>query len=379
LRVVLISNGLTPIYEAGFANGLAANGVDVTLFVSDRSLVNELSPDIEAVNLRGSQVVMRSARRKALNLLWYFIRVLAALAHRSATVHFIGFFMLAHIHKGWADRTWLWECRLLRLFSRRLIFTVHNVMPHERDTPKIRRLMAKIYRIPDRLVVHTLRSRQRLMDEFGVPTERIVVMEHGINELIQPDPIRIASTRAALNISNGQRLVLFFGNVQYYKGVDLLLDAARRFGPNARMHIAGRCADPTYGQEIRRMMAEHPLGDRLTWEGEDAFLSEERVSELLSAADVLVMPYRHIDQSGVLFAALRHGTPVVAFDVGSFRDYLPEGVGMVVPFGDLVALAAAVESIETGPAARERVLQVAEHYLWPEAVKPVLPEYGVII
>lgn len=370
---MLISNGLTPIYEAGIANGLAANGVDVTLFVSDRSLVNELSTDIKAVNLRGSQREVRHGWRKALNLMWYFIRELAFLAHRSTTVHFIGFFMLAHIHKGWADHSWLWECRLLKLFSRRLIFTVHNVMPHERDTPEIRRLMAKIYRIPDCLVVHTQRARQRLMDEFAVASERIVVMEHGINELVPPESTVIAATRSELGVTASQRLVLFFGNVHYYKGVDLLLEAARRFGPQVRLHIAGRCGDPEYGRELLRTMSDHPMGERLTWE--DAFLSESRVSELLSAADVVVMPYRHIDQSGVLFAALRHGVPLVAFDVGSFREYLPEGVGRVVPPGDLEAFAAAVETIEPSSTAREKVLAVAERYLWSHTVAPVLGEY----
>lgn len=373
MRAVLISNGLTPIYEAGIANGLVANGVDVTLLVSDRSLMNELSPDIKAVNLRGSQVEVRHGWRKALNLMWYFIRELAFLAHRSTTVHFIGFFMLAHIRNKWADRTWLWEMRLIRLFSRRLIFTVHNVMPHERDTPEIRQLMAKIYRIPDCLVVHTQRARQRLIDEFAIASERIVVMEHGINELVPPDPAAITATRSGLGVAASQRLVLFFGNVNYYKGVDLLLEAARRFGPQVRLHIAGRCGDQDYGRELLRTMRDHPMGERLTWE--DAFLSETRVSELLSAADVVVMPYRHIDQSGVLFAALRHGVPLVAFDVGSFREYLPEGVGRVVPPGDLDAFAAAVETIEPSSAARNRVLAVAERYLWSHTVAPVLGEY----
>lgn len=376
MRVILISNGLTPIYEAGLANGLVANGLDVTLFVSDRSLMSELSPDVKAINLRGSQIEGRPAWRKAFNLGVCLIRELVFLARENVTVHFIGFFMLAHIHKSWADRTWFWELRLLRLFSKRLIYTVHNVMPHERDTPEIRKLMARIYRIPDCLVVHTQRARLRLIEEFGVAPERTVVMEHGINELIRPVPALVSETRLGLDVSATQRLVLFFGNVQYYKGVDLLLEAAYRFGPNTRIHIAGRCGDPDYGREIRRMMGAHPMGDRLTWE--DAFLSEERVSELLSAADVIVMPYRHIDQSGVLFAALRHGVPVVAFDVGSFRDYLPDGVGLVVPVGDLGAFALAVENIEIGPEARERIFHVAQRYLWPATVKPVLCEYGAV-
>lgn len=373
MRAILISNGFQPDYEAGFANGLAANGVEVNLVASDRTLVDKLSPAITVRNLRGSQDEKRPGWRKALNLLHYFLRVFAFVARARQPVHMTGLFALSTVRHPLADRTWSLECRLLRLLSPRLLFTVHNVVPHGQDTPAARRELAKVYAIPRRLIVHTGRARQRLIDEFDIDPDRIKVMEHGIDELVPPDPLRNAATRQALGVPDGRKLVLFFGTVQPYKGVDLLLDAARDFPADIHLHIAGRCSDAAYEKQLRESIAAHPNRERITWV--NAFLPEAEVSALLSATDVVAMPYRHIDQSGVLFAALRHGTPVVAFDVGSFGEYLSEDLGSVVPAGDVAGFAAAVRRTLEKNLSRERILQAAEGYLWHRTVAPILDEY----
>lgn len=371
--VILISNGFQPDYEAGFANGLAANGVAVTLVASDRTLLERLSPAIRVVNLRGSQDEKRPKWLKALNLLRYFVRVYTFVARAHRPVHMTGLFALSTVRHPLANRTWSLECRLLRRLAPGLILTVHNVVPHGQDTPDIRRELAKVYDIPHRLIVHTRRARQRLIEEFGIEPGRILVMEHGIAEVVPPDKARIVATRQSLGVSENQKLVLFFGSIQPYKGVDLLLEAARAFPPNIRVHIAGRCGDAAYAQQLHDQMESHPHRERITWV--NAFLPEAEVSALLSAADLVAMPYRHIDQSGVLFAALRHGTPVVAFDVGSFSEYLTPGLGAVIPAGDTAGYAQAV--LETLDAAlpRDRILSAAERYLWSRTVAPVLGEY----
>ena len=370
---VLVSHGFQPDYEAGFANGLARNGVRVTLVASDLTLYDRLDPAIEARNLRGSQDPRRASWRKAINLLWYWLRLLLLVARRRTVTHLTGLFSTNSFSSAWADKAWVWECQCLRFLSRRLILTVHNVVPHDRDTPEVRGLLARVYRIPDVLLVHTARARQRLVDEFAVEPQRILVMDHGLDEIIQPRAEAIAATRAALGIEPGQKLVLFLGWVRRYKGADLLLDAARCTSNDIRVLIAGNCIDTDYRREIEQAISSDSLSKRVSWEF--GYLAEERVSELLGAADVLAMPYREIDQSGVLFAALRHGVPVVAFDVGSLRDYLPEGTGLVVPGGDIAALAAAIDSIEPAARARDRIHALAERFRWQETVKPVLKVY----
>ena len=367
-KAVLVSHGFQSDYEAGFANGLARNGVRVTLIASDQTLYEKLDPAIEALNLRGAQDARRPAWQKVTNLLWYWMRLLLLVASRRPVTHLTGLFLFGNFSAAWA-----WECRVLRFLSSRLILTVHNVIPHDRDTPEMRRHLESAYRIPHSLIVHTKRAQQRLMDEFGVDPDRILVMEHGLDEIVIPNEADIAATRAALGYEPDQKVVLFLGWVRRYKGVDLLLEAARYLSDDIRVLIAGNCIDSEYRQEIVQTIEGGSLGTRVTWEF--GYLSEKRVSELLGAADVLVMPYRQIDQSGVLFAALRHGIPVVAFDVGSLRDYLPEGTGVVVPSGDTKALADAIGAMGPVKCVRNRIHAVARRFRWQETVKPVLREY----
>jgi glycosyltransferase involved in cell wall biosynthesis len=367
-KAVLVSHGFQSDYEAGFANGLARNGVRVTLIASDQTLYEKLDPAIEAINLRGSQDAQRPAWQKVMNLLWYWMRLLLLVAGRRPVTHLTGLFLF-----GSFSAAWVWECRVLRFLSSRLILTVHNVIPHDRDTPEMRRHLEVAYRIPHSLIVHTKRARQRLVEEFDIDPKRIIVMEHGLDEIVIPKEEDIATTRAALGYEPDQKVALFLGWVRRYKGVDLLLEAARFLGNDIRVLIAGNCIDSEYRQEIEQIIEGGSLGTRVTWEF--GYLSEKRVSELLGAADVLVMPYRQIDQSGVLFAALRHGVPVVAFDVGSFRDYLPEGTGVVVPSGDIKALADAIGDVGPAKCVRDRIHAVARRFRWQETVKPVLNLY----
>lgn len=370
---VLVSHGFQPDYEAGFANGLARNGVGVTLIASDQTLYERLDPKIEVLNLRGSQDPGRSAWRKAINLLWYWIRLLILVANRRPVLHLTGLFSFSNFSTAWSDRTWEWECRCLRLLSNRLILTVHNVIPHDHDTTEVRRYLMAVYRIPHVLIVHTAKSRQRLIDEFNVDPEKICVMDHGLEEIVYPRAEDVAKTRTDLGYKLDQRMVLFLGWVKRYKGVDLLLEAARQLDDDIRVLIAGNCIDVNYQQEIVQDIERWSLGKRVTWEF--GYLTENRVSQLLGAADVLVMPYRQIDQSGVLFAALRHGLPVVAFDVGNLVEYLPNGVGKTVPSGDIKALAAALNDVRSVRFSRNHIHTLAERFRWQETVKCILHVY----
>jgi glycosyltransferase involved in cell wall biosynthesis len=371
--VVLVSNGFQSDYEAGFANGLAANGVRPVLIASDRTLLDRLLPSVEVLNLRGSQEERRPGWQKALQLLLYTLRLSLLLARRRPVTHLTGLFILSRFHGDLAEVMWGLECRLWKLLSRRLLLTVHNVLPHGRDTPGLRRRMTNIYTIPDRLVVHTSRMRDRLVGEFNVDPARITIMEHGIDRLASVSPDRVAATRSGLGALPGQKLVLNFGIVQRYKGVDLLIKAVRFLDEDTRIHIAGRCNDSNYKAELDDLLTAQTDGTQITWEND--WLSEDRVDDLLASADLLALPYRHIDQSGVLFAALRHGLPIVAFDVGSFREYLIDGIGTVVEPENIKAFAAAIRDTDCGAGERAAIRAHAKRFLWSATVRSVLNEY----
>jgi glycosyltransferase involved in cell wall biosynthesis len=369
--VVVISNGFQPEYEAGFSNGLVENGVSVTLISSDHTLVNRIDSRILLKNFRGTQREDRSSIKKAFNLIRYYVFLIAFLARRRPIIHLIGLFSLNHIRTSWADRSWKYECAVMRALSKKLILTVHNVVPHDRDSSDVRAELRKVYAMPAEIVVHTERARQRLIEEFDVRSEHITVMEHGVDSLVTPVNTEVVETRLRYSIDPRQRFALFFGSVQPYKGVDLLLDAAVKFNDDVHLLVAGRCLDSAYSDALSAQISVHPRRDHIQWE--NRYLSEEDASKLLSAADVVVMPYRHIDQSGVLFAAFRHGARVVAFDVGSFREYLPFQCGDIVQAGNTDQLARTVNCTPSASSkSRALVLDYARQFLWSETIKKIL-------
>jgi glycosyltransferase involved in cell wall biosynthesis len=170
-------------------------------------------------------------------------------------------------------------------------------------------------------------------------------------------------------------VVLFFGNLERYKGLDILLRAFDQIGPRLplRLVIAGRCADARLRAEISEQIEASPNRASIQWL--DGFVPDEEVASVFHAADVLVMPYRAIDQSGVIFMAMATGLPIVASDVGSLRTYVSPEIGMVVPPCDVDALADAVESVVSRPRPNVVALPTTMRLLWSSTVQPLLPVY----
>jgi len=362
MKVLLISNGFQPNYEKAFANGLAANGVAVVLVSSDRTLTSALEAGVNVINLRGSQDPRRTAWQKARNILRYagalgrHIR-----AGRYDVVHLTGLYMTRNVLAGCLE--WL----AYRLLAKRFFMTVHNVLPHGRHGRWYRMLHHVIYRLPHTLVVHTEKMRTTLINAFGIAPGRIVLMPHGVDAV--PETLTVPQPAHALR-------VLIFGGLSRYKGVDVFLSALAHC-PDLPVEItlAGESRDAAYTQQIEGLIAG--LGQLHTLHWRRGFIAEEAVQGVFESCDVVLLPYRHIDQSGVLFTAFRFGVPVVATDVGSFRESLPAFAGLIADRAEPAALAACLRDFYGRRVAfkRERIREHARSLAWPHCVRPLTAAY----
>ncbi len=159
---------------------------------------------------------------------------------------------------------------------------------------------------------------------------------------VEDRPPPAAASRAALGLPPTGPVLLFFGLVRAYKGVDLLVEAMPRIlaaHPDATLLIAGEWyADAA---STRARIGELDLSDRVRLE--DRYLPSSELATVFSAADLVVQPYRSATQSGVLQLAASHGVPCVVTDVGGLADPVRKhGAGVVVAPGDPDALAAGV-------------------------------------
>jgi glycosyltransferase involved in cell wall biosynthesis len=218
----------------------------------------------------------------------------------------------------------------------------------------------------DRVIVHTEAAAQRLAG-YGVPAERIRRIAHGPLE------------GSAVEVKRRERSpkdpvsILLFGRIKPYKGADILIKAAAAMDPKAlkkaRIHIVGQPfmdLAPLYKLVDDAGIAKHVSI-------EPRFVADQEVGELLAAADIVALPYREIDASGVLMTAISAGVPIVASRVGLFNELLEDGKhGHLIDIEDHVALARALESLVLQPELRARMSTQVR------ALRESLPSWAVI-
>ncbi len=183
-----------------------------------------------------------------------------------------------------------------------------------------------------------------LREKAGVDPDRVHVIPHGAFDYLTSLPEE-APLPAELAAVEGP-VVLFFGLVRPYKGVDVLLDAFAGI-EGAELWVVGR----PLGMEVEplRELAERVRG-RVRFVSR--FVADKELPAFFRRADVVALPYRDAEQSGVLFTALAFGKPVVLSDVGGFGEVAATGAARLVPAGDAMALRAAIAELLTDDGAR---------------------------
>ena len=258
----------------------------------------------------------------------------------------------------------------LARLGRPLVATAHVVTPHERIRFQ-EAIYRRVHRLADLIIAHSNFDRNRLEREFDVPPERVAVIPHGEYGFFEPaqEPTDRQEARRTLGLGSDDEVALFFGYIREYKGLDVLLDAwpaVAEARPAARLVVAG---DPVQlGSERRQQLQRQ--AERVGAVHRFGYVPFEDVSRYFAAADVLVMPYRHISQSGVLYLALALGVPVVATRVGGLPEMLRDGdSALLVPPESPDELAAAVARALGDAELRSRLAaggrRVAESHSWP--------------
>jgi glycosyltransferase involved in cell wall biosynthesis len=252
---------------------------------------------------------------------------------------------------------------------------VHNVLPHE-EGPADRFIARRIYRRADHCIVQATSEAASL--QALAPGTRATVVPHPIQDLFMDEELRPEARReakAALGWDPAHRLVLFFGLVRPYKGLDLLIeafDAVIARHPDARLLAVGEC----YGSDAVYRSAVARLSDPDRVRLDLRYVSSEEARRLFVAADVVVLPYRHATQSGVIQTAYAAGRAVISTRVGGLPDVVEDGVsGRLVAPEDPAALADAIVSFFDGAATQARfeegVRRVRGRYTWGALVDAI--------
>jgi glycosyltransferase involved in cell wall biosynthesis len=326
LRVSLLTGGGDPHYAFGLSESLVARDVVIDLIGSDEfeTAAFRNRAGIRFLNLRGSVDPKVSARAKAWRVLLYYVR-LVGYARRAQTRIF---------HILWNNKFEYFDRTLLMLYyhllGKKIVLTAHNVNAGRRDgtDSRLNRLTLQMqYRLANHLFVHTEKMKRELIEEFHVKADRVTVIPFGINNAVPATDLSHGEARQRLGMQSDERVLLSLGRIVPYKGLEYLVSAFRqlRAGDDRyRLIIAGRIENfEGYWKAVLEQMQEDLGSGAILLR--DGFVPDDEIEVYCKAADAMVLPYRHIYQSGVLFMAHSFGLPVLASDVGSFREEIIEG------------------------------------------------------
>jgi glycosyltransferase involved in cell wall biosynthesis len=344
-EIALLTGGGDRPYVVGLSRAMVAEGYTLDVIGSDFLDVPELrsQAQVRFLNLRGDTNNQAPLRAKLTRISKYYARLLAYAAGAEPRV----FHILWNNKFEILDRTAL--LLYYRLLGKRLVMTVHNVNTAERDgtDSALNRLTLRIqYGLMDHLFTHTEQMKQQLQHDYGVPASKISVFPFPVNSTVPDTAMTAAEARQRLGLRRSDKVLLFFGNIAPYKGLEYLIDAVRAAAdthPDVRLVIAGRPKGPeSYWADMQQRLASPQLAFRTLQRIE--FVPDEDTEIYFKAADALVLPYAQVFQSGVLFLAYNFGLPVLATNIASFKADVIEGMtGFLCPPRDAGALAASIE------------------------------------
>jgi glycosyltransferase involved in cell wall biosynthesis len=207
---------------------------------------------------------------------------------------------------------WLWTVRVLRM---RLIWTAHNVLPHDRVFADDVAARVALVRRSDLVVAHGNHVLPELA-ACGAMPRRSAVIPHG-----PFPPTRPVSSLRVPGSTDGGRHLLFFGRVHAQKGIEDLLAAFLGLpdGTGCRLTVAGECRDPALRRRLETAATTQPGQITLRLRR----IPENEVTDLLASADAVVLPFQQVTTSGSVVLALCHGRPVIVPDLVALR-HLPQ-------------------------------------------------------
>ncbi|RPI04755.1 MAG: glycosyltransferase [Ignavibacteriae bacterium] len=388
MKISVLNAGQQTDYLYGFVSGLSAiPSLEIEVVDSDSSIgVMECLPNTTLYNLRGNNTAEESLQTKTLHIGRYYLRLLSYAAQTKSEI----------FHIQWENSIALMDRMVLplyyKLLGKKLVHTAHNIDKDARDGRSnfFRRLSLGImYRTMDRIIVHTSKMKVDLCSQFHVVPEKVAVIPHGLNNRIPRRGISQEAARKKLGIKPDAHAILFFGQIDKYKGVEYLIDAAAALShddPAVVLMIAGKPKRRTnYAAQLKLQAANLLSENHVLLRME--FIPADEVETYFAAADCLVLPYTMIYQSGVIFLAYRFGLPIIATDIGSFREDVLEGeTGFICKPGDVHDMTAKLQLFFNSHLFRQRIRtrtqisEYAEHkYSWSDIGRQTFAVYASLV
>jgi glycosyltransferase involved in cell wall biosynthesis len=289
----------------------------------------------------------------------------------------------AIVHFQWLPLPLLDQIFLSRLHRiAPLVLTLHNTsIFHGNNAYGLYGLgLRSAFKRFDAVIAHTEYSKQKAIEQKWIDEDRIHVIPHGVMSHYRQLGTGLSDVRQA---SDAEPIILFFGNLKHYKGVDVLIHAFSRLTIGVRqttkLHIVGYPGMDV--APLRDSAQRLGVAERIKWDLR--FVPENEIPAIFASASVVVLPYREIDQSGVLLTAIALDKAVVATRIGGISETIQDGIhGFIVPPEAPDSMAVAIEKIVTSSDLRA-LMEAAMHDLgqdlaWDRIARKTLSLYRAL-
>jgi len=272
-------------------------------------------------------------------------------------------------------------CLLFKLRRCPVVLTVHNIVQHEK---KIWYDMCSrtLYKLSDHFIVHSGVNRDLLTREFKIEEERITVIPHGPLCFQRSENINRDEARSEFGFNREEKVILFFGAIRAYKGLDIALNAFAKVLkeiPEARLIIAGRLWEPW--DRYEKIIRENNISEYI--ETHLHYINTDEVAKYFLASDLVILPYLQFDsQSGVGATAVAFRKAIVVTKTGGLPELVVDQQNAVVP-GDTGALSDRIIYCLKNRSVLERMSmeseKIAESISWSRISKETVAIYEKLI
>lgn len=344
VRVALVepvgSHGGMDYYDSGLAAALTAKGIPTTWYTCNGSVVRgsrHVAMQTTFTNVWGSDPAWKRGLRYIASLGKTFVA--ARKNHEN----------IAHFHMFHVGALEFLGVLMARLAGLRVVITVHDVEAF-RPGFSSEIIMSMTYKLCSIFIVHNEVSKQELSSKKGVLEKNIRVIPHGSYLGLVDAPIPRGEAKTSLGVSPEEIVILFFGQIKEVKGLELLIEAVGKIQgkvQNIKLMIAGKVWKDDFSK-YQALINQYELSQLVHLD--IRYIPDQEISKYYSAADLIVLPYKKIYQSGVLLMAMSFGTLVLASDLPGMKQVITDGKnGYLFNSGNSDDLAAKILHIFSQP------------------------------
>lgn len=204
----------------------------------------------------------------------------------------------------------------LKFLRYRLVWTAHNVLPHEQvfvDDIEARRILIKL---SDLVIVHSQETLEEMRKAIGIVPNKSVVIPHGSYVGIYPEGVTREDARHKFGLQNDDFVYLYLGQIREYKGVDSLIEIFAFLSKenDSKLIIAGKCFESGLKEKIKNLS---PSSNIIFHDG---YIADIDLQQYFAVADVVVLPFKSVTTSGSALLALSFGKAVIVPRIGDFAN-----------------------------------------------------------